>query len=757
MMRLFFPSGLRGLTLAALFVLPACHGRNAGSGEALPDYLNERLSTEHRVEDALSRMSLEEKIAMVHAQSKFSSPGVPRLGIPDIWCSDGPHGVRSEVLWDEWRQAGWTNDSITAFPALTALAATWDPELSRLYGRNLGEEARFRGKSVLLGPGVNICRTPLNGRNFEYMGEDPCLASEMVVPYVEGVQSVGVAACVKHFALNNQERFRHHANVRIDRRTLHELYLPAFKAALLRGGAWSVMAAYNLYQDQHLCNNAYLLDTVLRQQWGYDGVVISDWGGVHNTDQTVRHGVDLEYGSWTNGLSSGRKNAYDDYYLATPYLEGIRRGIYGTEELDERVRRILRLEMRTNLDRNRPFGAINTPEHLDAARKIGAESIVLLKNEDALLPLSDRGRILVVGENAVKMMTVGGGSSSLKARREISPLEGIRERFCKAEILYERGYVGDVGGEQDGIRAGQDLRDKRSAGELLEAAVNAARTADCVIFIGGLNKSAGQDCEDSDRASLGLPYGQDGLIEALAAANPRLVVVNISGNPVAMPWIDRVPAVLQDWYLGSQAGPALADVLSGDVNPSGKLPFTFPLALEDGPLQGEEQYPGILRKEKIDGMSVYDEVYSEGLYVGYRWYETCQKSVLFPFGHGLSYTSFAYGRLQADRTAYKGDGRIRLRIAVSNIGSRPGAETVQIYLSYPKSDTAHPAKSLKAFKKVFLAPGETRTVEMTLGRDDLACYDEPSGSWTVEAGEYEVMAGASVSDIRSATRFRYRP
>ena len=740
-----------------LLVLPACYGGSGDSDAPIPDYLNENLAEEKRVEDALARMNIEEKIAIIHAQSKFSSPGVPRLGIPDIWCSDGPHGVRSEVLWDEWRQAGWTNDSITAFPALTALAATWNPELSRLYGRNLGEEARFRGKSVLLGPGVNICRTPLNGRNFEYMGEDPCLASEMVVPYVEGLQSVGVAACVKHFALNNQEKYRHHANVRISRRALHELYLPAFKAALVRGGAWSVMASYNLYQDQHLCNNAYLLDTVLRKQWQYDGVVISDWGGVHNTDQTVRHGVDLEFGSWTNGLSSGRRNAYDDYYLATPYLDGIRQGIYGMQELNERVRRILRLEMRTNMDRNRPFGSLNTQEHLAVARRIGAESIVLLKNEDELLPLPNRGRILVVGENAIKMMTVGGGSSSLKARREISPLEGIRERFSRAEILYERGYVGDVGGEQDGIKVAQDLRDGRSSRDLIQAAVNAARMADYVIFIGGLNKSSGQDCEDTDRISLSLPYGQDELIKALALANPRLIVVNISGNPVAMPWINCVPAVLQDWYLGSQAGPALADVISGDVNPSGKLPFTFPLRLEDGPLQSEGQYPGILRTEQIDGMDVYDEDYSEGLYVGYRWYETRRQPVLFPFGYGLSYTAFAYGRLQADKQIYKGERRLRLSIPVSNIGQRPGAETVQLYLSFPKKETDHPLKALKAFKKIFLAPGETQIVEMTLGRDDFAYYNEQSGSWVIEPGDYDVMAGASVSDIRSVVRLTYQP
>lgn len=741
------------VALAFALLASSCGVPMGGNNEKNPPYLNEELPFDQRVEDALSRMSLEEKVAMVHAQSKFSSPGVPRLGIPDLWCSDGPHGVRPEVLWDEWRQAGWTNDSITAFPALTALAATWNPELAYLYGKSLGEEARFRGKTVLLGPGVNLCRTPLNGRNFEYMGEDPHLASEMAVSYVEGLQSVGVAACVKHFALNNQERYRHNVNVRIARRALHELYLPAFKAALLRGKAWSVMAAYNLFQDQHLCNNAYLLDTVLRKQWHYDGVVISDWGGVHNTEHTVRHGVDLEYGSWTNGLSSGRKNAYDDYYLASPYLEGIRQGRFGTRELDERVRRILLLQMRTNLNRNRPWGSLNTPEHIAAARRIGAESIVLLKNESSLLPIPNKGRILVVGENAIKKMTVGGGSSSLKARQEISPLDGIRERFNRADVHYERGYVGDESGEQDGLSAGQDIRDSRSPDQLLAAAVKAAQMADYVIFVGGLNKSSGLDCEDSDRDSLELPYGQDELINALVTANPRLVVVNISGNPVTMPWIDQVGAVLQTWYLGSQSGISLADVLAGDINPSGKLPFTFPCCLEDGPLQSESQYPGILRPDRIDGMEVYDATYSEDLLVGYRWYDTKQRPVLFPFGHGLSYTSFAYGKVAVDEGGRNSGKTLRFCFKLSNIGEKSGSEVVQLYVRETDRQMDRPDKELKAFKKVHLLPGETVTVKLELRVSSLARYDEKTDDWIVNPGEYEAYIGASSRDLRSHIRF----
>ena len=405
-----------------------------------PAYLDESLPVEERVEDALSRMTTEEKVALTHAQSKFSSAGVPRLGIPEVWCTDGPHGIRAEVLWDEWDQAGWTSDSCTAFPALTALAASWDPSLAGLYGTVIGEEARYRKKDVLLGPGVNIYRTPLNGRNFEYMGEDPFLAATMVVPYVQGVQRNNVAACVKHYALNNQETARFFTNVTVDDRTLYEIYLPAFKAAV-DGGAWAIMGSYNLYKGQWNCHNQYLLNDILKGEWGFDGVVISDWGGVHDTDQAITNGLDMEFGSWTNGLTMGKTNAYDSYFLANPYLERIRSGQVGTTELDDKARRILRLIFRTSMNPEHKTGKFTSPEHYAAARKIGAEGIVLLKNDGGILPLRGAKKILVVGENAIKMMTVGGGSSSLKAQHEVSPLDGLREALPGVEVVYERGYV----------------------------------------------------------------------------------------------------------------------------------------------------------------------------------------------------------------------------------------------------------------------------------------------------------------------------
>ena len=737
-------SVLLGLSLVALPVLAQT-----------PVYLDDSKPVEERVEDALSRMTLEEKIAVTHAQSKFCSPGVARLGIPEFWMTDGPHGIRPEVLWDEWDQAGWTNDSCVAFPALTCLAATWDTDMSMLYGKSIGEEARYRNKTVLLGPGVNIYRTPLNGRNFEYMGEDPYLAGRMVVPYVQGVQQNGVAACVKHYALNNQEVNRHTTNVIVDDRALYEIYLPAFKAAVQEGKAWSIMGAYNLYKGQHACHNQYLLNDILKGEWGFDGVVVSDWGGVHDTDQAITNGLDMEFGSWTDGLSNGASNAYDNYYLADPYLERIQSGKAGTKELDDKVRRILRLAFRTTMDRNRPYGAMRSPEHYDAARKIGEAGIVLLQNNGNLLPidLAKTKKIAVIGENAVKMMTVGGGSSSLKVQREISPLDGIRNRVGnRAEVVYARGYVGDASGEYNGVVSGQNLNDGRSPEELIAEAVRVAGEADYVIFIGGLNKSAHQDCEDSDRTGLGLPYGQDRVITELVKVNQNLVVVNVSGNAVAMPWIKEVPAVLQAWFLGSEAGNAIAAVLMGDVNPSGKLPFTFPARLEDVPAHQLGEYPG---SEKVG--DIVNEKYNEGIFVGYRWADKQKKAKpLFPFGHGLSYTTFEYGKPVADKKTMTADDTITFTVTVKNTGDREGQEVVQLYISDKKSSLPRPVKELKGFRKVKLAPGEEQKVSFTVAKDALSFFDDAKHEWVAEPGKFEAVIAASAADIRGVVPFELR-
>lgn len=723
-----------------------------GATAATPVYLDPSKPLEERVEDALQRMTLEEKVGVLHAQSKFCSRGVQRLGIPELWTTDGPHGIRPEVLWDEWEQAAWTNDSCVAFPALTALAATWNPELAELYGRSLGEEALYRGKDVVLGPGVNIYRTPLNGRNFEYMGEDPLLASRMVVPYIKGLQSNGVAACVKHYALNNNEVNRHTSNVIVDDRTLYEIYLPAFKAAVTEGGAWSIMGSYNLYQNQHGCHNKRLLCDILRDEWGFDGVVISDWGGTHDTAEAVENGLDLEFGSWTNGLTNGRSNAYDNYYLADPYLKLLREGKADMATLDNKVRNVLRLIFRTAMKSDKGFGSLCSDEHYAAARRIGAEGIVLLRNKGNLLPLdpSKPQNILVVGENAVKMMTVGGGSSSLKVQRETSPLDGLRAQApAGSTVVWERGYVGDPTGEYNGVTSGQDLSESRSADRLIADAADAARRADVVIFVGGLNKATGQDCEDSDRESLALPYNQDAVIEALVAANPRTVVVNVSGNAVAMPWADKVPAILQAWFLGSESGNSLADVIFGHVNPSGKLPMTFPVRLDDVAAHAVGEYPGTKRADS----DIVDIRYNEGVLVGYRWFDTKKIRPLFAFGHGLSYTTFGYGKLSADASKIGPDGALTLSVDVTNTGSRAGAETVQLYISDTKASVKRPAKELKNFAKIYLEPGQTKTVTFTVRPSDLAFFDSGAHAWKAEPGEFRAHVGAASDDIRSSLRF----
>lgn len=724
------------------------------SAQQKPVYLDESKPIEERVEDALPRLTLKEKIALVHAQSKFSSAGVPRLGIPEFWMTDGPHGVRPEVLWDEWDQAGWTNDSCVAFPALTCLAATWNPEMSLLYGQSIGEEARYRNKTVLLGPGVNIYRTPLNGRNFEYMGEDPYLSAHMVVPYIQGVQQNGVAACVKHFALNNHEVNRHTTNVIVDDRALYEIYLPAFKAAVQEGKAWAIMGSYNLYKGQHCCHNQYLLNDILKGEWGFDGVVISDWGGAHDTDQAITNGLDMEFGSWTNGLSNGASNAYDNYYLAMPYLQRIQEGKVGTKELDDKVRRILRLAFRTTMNTSRPWGAILSPEHYEAARRIGEEGIVLLQNEGGLLPINlDKAKkIAVIGENAIKMMTVGGGSSSLKVQREISPLDGIRQRVGnQVEVVYARGYVGDASGEYNGVVTGQNLKDDRTPDELIAEAVKVAADADYVIFIGGLNKSANQDCEDTDRAGLGLPYGQDDVIQALSKVNRNLIVVNISGNAVAMPWVKEVPAIVQDWYLGSEAGSALAAVLVGDVNPSGKLPFTFPVKLEDNAAYALGEYTGV-RSDTVINIK-----YNESIFVGYRWADKQKKSKpLFAFGHGLSYTTFEYGKPVADAKTMSPDGKLTVKVTVKNTGSREGQEVVQLYIADKKSSLPRPLKELKGFKKIKLTPGESKEVSFVIDKEALSFFDDTKHAWIAEPGKFEAIIAASAADVKGVVPFELK-
>ena len=736
------------IALAAVVLAASCRSNTpAEKPFDGPAYLNPKAPLEERVEDALARMTLEEKVALTHAQSKFSSAGVPRLGIPELWHTDGPHGIRPEVLWDEWDQAGWTNDSCTAFPALVNLAATWDRQLARLYGKSIGEEARYREKDILLGPGVNMGRTPLNGRTFEYMGEDPYLAAQLVVPYVQGVQAEGVAACVKHFAVNNQETQRTATNSIVDDRTLYEIYLPAFEAAVKEGGAWAIMGSYNLYNGQFNCHNKRLLVDILKGEWGFDGVVVSDWGGCRDDDEAAHNGLDIEMGTWTNGLRGAASDSYQNYHLARPFLERLRDGRATEEELNDKARRVLRTIFRTSMSPEPHYGSFTSPEHFAAARKIAAEGIVLLKN-DGILPLkpAEGAKILVVGENAYKMMVVGGGSSNLKTKYEVIPLDALHEAFDGiAEVKWERGYVGDTTTDYNKVVTGQDLSEKRSASRLLADAVAAAREAEYVLFIGGLNKSANQDNEGTDRKDIVLPYGQDKLIEALAEVSENLIVVNISGSPVAMPWADHADAIVQAWYGGSESGHALVDVLTGAVNPSGKLPFTMPLALADGPLKTERQYPGI----KEEGSQWWQEYYDEGVFIGYRWYDTQNLAVQYPFGHGLSYTTFEI----TDASARKAGEGFEVTAKLTNTGSVAGAEVVQLYVSDAEASVPRPDKELKGFEKVYLEPGESATVRFTLDRRALSFFDAEAHAWKAEPGTFHALLGTSSRDIHTAVAF----
>jgi len=717
---------------------------NMTAQKPTPLYLDDNQPIEKRIDNALSLMTLDEKVALCHAQSKFSSPGVPRLGIPEIWWSDGPHGIREEVYWDEWTGANWTNDSCTAFPALTSLAATFNPELSKAYGIAIGEEARYRGKDVLLGPGVNIYRTPLNGRNFEYMGEDPYLASTMVVPYIQGVQQNGVAACVKHFALNNQEEWRGHINVNLSDRALYEIYLPAFKAAVTEAKVWSIMGAYNQIRGQHCCHNDLLLNKILKTDWKFDGVVVSDWGGVHDTRQAALYGLDVEMGTYTDGLTSKAKFDYNDYFLAQPFLAQIKKGEIPEAVLNDKVSRILRLIFRTNMNRNRPYGKFVSPEHSQTALRIAEEGIVLLKNENNILPVASEKytSIAVIGENAVKTLTLGGGSSSLKVKYEVSPLEGLVKIYGKDKIHYSMGYS-----------SGPSAYDKvvppvENQDSLLKSAVEIASKADVILFFGGLNKNQYQDCEGGDRKSYDLPFGQNRLISEILKVNKNLVIVLTTGNAVAMPWIKEVPAIIQNWYNGSENGNAIARVISGAVNPSGKLPFSFPVKLEDNAAHsfGKLSYPG-------DSINQY---YKEDILVGYRWFDTRKIKPLFPFGYGLSYTSFGYGKIATDKKEYAKDETVNVTFTLKNTGTTDGYETVQIYASQPKASVIRPVKELKGFKKVFLQPGETATVTIPIRIQDLAFYDERTGNWNVEAGEFVFHNASSAADVKSSVKIRVK-
>jgi beta-glucosidase len=705
-------------------------------------YLDPARPMEERIADLLGRLTLQEKVALVHANGKFRAGGVERLGVPPLWTADGPHGVREEVGIDSWAPAGWTSDFATAMPDGIALAATWDPDLAEQYGRTIGEEARARGKHVILGPALNIQRTPLCGRNYDYFGEDPYLAGRITVGYVKGMQAEQTIACLKHFAANNQETQRGSIDVQVDERPLREIYLPAFEAGVREGGALAVMGAYNQVRGEHMCHNDYLLNHVLKGEWGFEGAVISDWGGTHDTRQAVLNGLDLEMGT-------GRP--YEQYFLAAPFLAGIEDGTYPVSVLDDKVRRNLRVLFAAGALDGRREGAINTKAHWDTARRVAEDAIVLLKNEPAVLPLdlAKARTIAVIGDDAVLRFAAGGNAAGVKAFHETTALDGILARVGgRADVVFSQGYRQPArrrGFQRDvaGVRTSElTAASPDEARELADRAVEAARRADAVVFVGGLTHQSFADDEGADRRDLSLPAHQDELIARVVEANPRTAVVLIAGSPVDMTaWLAKTPAVLQAWYGGSEAGTALAAVLFGDTSPSGKLPCTFPKKLADSPAHAA----GLARQFPGESGKVY---YDEGLLVGYRWNDAKGVEPLFPFGHGLSYTRFQYSALRTSLTAGKDGPSAAVSLQLTNAGDREGAEVVQAYVRPVKPPVERPEKELKAFAKVRLKPGETKAVDLALGPRAFAYYDPDAKGWRVAKGRYEVLVGSSSRDIR---------
>jgi len=692
--------------------------------------------TEKNIQSLISQMTLQEKVSLLHGNSKFYVSGIKRLGIPEWALSDGPHGVRAEINRHNWAYAGWTNDSATCFPPGTALAATWNPRLAYERGIVLGEEARFRKKDILLGPGINIIRSPLCGRNFEYMSEDPFLISTMSVAYIRALQSKDVAVSVKHWLANNQETHRDSIDVYMSERALREIYLPGFKASVTEGGAYTVMAAYNKFRGNWCSENEYLNRDILRKEFGFKGVLMTDWSAAHTTVKAALTGLDLEMGT--------DKNDYNEWYFANPLIKAVEEGKVPMSVVDEKVGNVLRVMLVTKMfdESSRAKGKMNTPEHQQAAYNDAAEAAVLLQNNANVLPLDFKKikSIAIIGDNAIRRHCGGGLSSEIKTLYEITPLEAFQKKFgSTVKINFAQGYE-KQSTFKEGNNSGQSGTD-RINWKLIEEAVKIAKESEAVIIFGGLNHDF--DTESSDKQNMDLPYGQDVLIREVARANPKTVVVIIAGSPVKLTGIvHRVPAILWSWFGGMEAGNAVTDLLSGKINPSGKLPFTIPVSLDQSPAHALGNFPG-------NNLSVN---YEEDVLVGYRWFDTKKIVPQFPFGFGLSYTRFLISNFSADKTNYGKGETIHAKCTIKNTGSCYGAEVVQLYVSDPVCSVLRPEKELRAFEKVFLRPGETKTIELNVKVADLAFYDEAKKAWNVEPGEFVLQAGNSSRNISKAVK-----
>jgi len=689
-----------------------------------------------KINNIIKKMTLEEKIAMLHGNALFSSAGVKRLGIPELTCDDGPLGVREEIKRFDWTSANWTTDSATFLPNGSAIAATWNPDMANEYGVVIGQEANARKKDVMLSPAFNICRMPLNGRTYEYYSEDPYLNGRLAVRAVRGIQSQHVAACVKHFAANNQEVNRNDINAEVDERTLREIYLPAFKAAVQEGNAYTIMSAYNKVNGYWCSENEFLLNKVLKKEWGFKGAVISDWGGVHHTVEAANNGLDIEMGS---------SGPYDQWYFANPLLAAVKAGQVSEKTIDDKVRRILWVMYHTSMSANHPKGSIATPAHDKAAYDIASESIVLLKNDAHLLPLKTNNikSIAVIGDNAIRTFASGGYGAGVKAKYEITALAGIRSRFGQtADIKFAQGYKANyLASRTDEQNAGYDIPDPK----LIAEAVAIAKTSDIAILCIGSNRE--YESEGHDRKTLALPFGEQALVNAVTTVNPNTIIVMMAGAPYDLNEIKKSNhTIVWSWFNGSEAGNALADVLKGVINPSGKMPFTFPVSLNDSPAFALNSYPG----ENLN------TTYKEGILVGYRWYDTKNIEPLYCFGYGLSYTNFAYTNLSTDKTNYKLNDKIAVTVVVKNTGNFAGKEVVQLYIKKVNSSILRADKELKAFKKIAIAPGKTAIVSMNIQVNDLAYFDDKQDKWVVEPGEYKVMAASSSKDIRKVASFYVR-
>jgi beta-glucosidase len=705
------------LILSILIMMTSC-----GSKHISTDQVN----FESKIDSLLQLMTLEEKIQMIHASSSFTSGGVERLGIPELVMSDGPHGVRMEHGRD-WTPDTTNEDMATYLPTGICLASTWNKNLGYQYGSVLGSEAKARGKDVILGPGVNIIRSPLNGRNFEYMSEDPYLVSEMAVGYIKGVQDQGISACVKHYAANNQETDRTKVDVVVSERALREIYLPAFKASVEKAGVNAVMGSYNKVNGQYSTHHQYLINQVLKHEFGFEGIVISDWSAVKDTREALLYGTDIEMG--TDILQLPNPD-YDAFYLADSALAMIKRGEVDEKVVDEKVRRILGVMFKTNMFGTRSPGRLNAIEHQQTALKVAEEGIVLLKNEN-LLPIKPGQfkTILVVGNNAVYKQALGGGSSQIKALYEITALEGIKKYAGPAtKVLFAEGYIPT-----------SDLSFDR---KLADEAVLAAGKADAVIFVGGWIHNYDQtvwdgtafDMEGKDKTNLKLIYGQEELINRIAKANPTTAVVLMGGSNVEMKnWMDNVPAILQAWYPGMEGGNALAKIIFGESNPSGKLTVTFANTHREYPSHAVGEFPG--KDLRVN--------YTEGIYVGYRYFDKQNLKPVFPFGYGLSYTSFGFSNLKLTKQS----GEVVVECTLTNTGKMAGAEVAQLYMAPLNPKIDRPVKELKGFEKVFLKPGESASIKLVLENEAFGYFDEKSHQWKTDTGTYEIQMGNSSRNI----------